>query len=84
MSPRIRHELSPRGSIDRSELNAGDTSGKYDVLLLWDKKGQAIVNIKASDIAYYMMLSLSFNEFAWNPSLDLYTEDDTDKLRECR
>lgn len=59
---------------------AGDKTGKYTVPLLWDKKGQTIVNNESSDIAY--MLNSSFNAFAKNPSLDLYTEEDSEKLND--
>lgn len=53
---------------------AGDTAGKYTIPLLWDTEGQTIVNNESSDIAY--MLNSCFNDFATNPSLDLYTECD--------
>jgi len=55
---------------------AGDTAGKYTVPFLWDLEKGTIVNNESSDIAY--MLNSSFNEFAENASLDLYTEDDPD------
>ena len=51
---------------------AGDTAGKYTIPLLWDTEGQTIVNNESSDIAY--MLNSCFNDFATNPTLDLYTE----------
>lgn len=57
---------------------ANDTSGKYTIPLLWDKKLNTIVNNESSDISY--MLNSSFNEFSQNPNLDLYTEDDEDGL----
>ena len=53
---------------------AQDTSGKYTIPVLWDTKLNTIVNNESSDISY--MLNSSFNEFAQNPELDLYTEDD--------
>jgi putative glutathione S-transferase len=59
---------------------AGDMAGKYTVPLLWDKKEQTIVNNESSDIAY--MLNSSFNEFSKMPSLDLYTEEDSEKLND--
>jgi putative glutathione S-transferase len=59
---------------------AGDTTGKYTVPLLWDKVGKTIVNNESSDIAY--MLNSSFNEFSRNASLDLYTEEDSDTLND--
>jgi glutathionyl-hydroquinone reductase len=57
---------------------AKDTSGKYTIPLLWDKKLNTIVNNESSDISY--MLNSSFNDFAGNHTLDLYTEDDEDGL----
>jgi len=57
---------------------AHDTSGKYTIPVLWDKKLNTIVNNESSDISY--MLNSSFNEFSQNPELDLYTEDDEDGL----
>jgi len=53
---------------------ANDTSGKYTIPLLWDTKLKTIVNNESSDIAY--MFNSCFNDFAENPDLDLYTEDD--------
>jgi putative glutathione S-transferase len=59
---------------------AGDAAGKYTVPLLWDTVEETIVNNESSDIAY--MLNSSFNEFAQNPLLDLYTEEDNEKLND--
>ena len=59
---------------------AGDTMGKYTVPLLWDKQSNTIVNNESSDIAY--MLNSSFNVFAKNSKLDLYTEEDSEKLND--
>lgn len=53
---------------------AGDTDGKYSVPLLWDKKTNTIVSNESSEII--RMLNSEFNEFAKNPELDLYPEDD--------
>jgi putative glutathione S-transferase len=61
-------------SIRQIYENVGDNSLKYTIPLLWDKKLKTIVNNESSDIAY--MLNSSFNQFALNPDLDLYTEDD--------
>jgi putative glutathione S-transferase len=58
--------------------HANDTSGKYTIPLLWDTKLNTIVNNESSDISY--MLNSCLNEFAGNPKLDLYTEDDEDGL----
>ncbi|KAL3924749.1 MAG: hypothetical protein SGILL_000859 [Bacillariaceae sp.] len=58
--------------------HAQDTSGKYTVPLLWDKKLNTIVNNESSDISY--MLNSCLNNFARNPKIDLYTEDDEDGL----
>jgi Glutathione S-transferase, N-terminal domain len=58
--------------------HASDTAGKYTVPLLWDKKLNTIVNNESSDISY--MLNSCLNDFAKNPKLDLYTEDDEDGL----
>lgn len=58
--------------------SAKDTSGKYTIPLLWDKKLNTIVNNESSDISY--MLNSCFNDFAKASGLDLYTEDDEDGL----
>lgn len=57
---------------------AQDTSGKYTIPLLWDKKNNTIVNNESSDITY--MLNSCFNDFSSAPELDLYTEDDEEGL----
>jgi putative glutathione S-transferase len=61
-------------SIREIYEEANDTSGKYTIPLLWDKKLNTIVNNESSDISY--MLNSCFNEFARNPDFDLYTEYD--------
>ena len=61
-------------SIREIYEQAQDTSGKYTIPLLWDKKLNTIVNNESSDIAY--MLNSCFNDFAKDPTLDLYTEFD--------
>jgi hypothetical protein len=63
-------------SIREIYERANDTSGKYTIPLLWDKKLKTIVNNESSDIAY--MLNSCFNDFSTNPDLDLYTEADED------
>lgn len=62
---------------------AEDTSGKFTIPLLWDKKLNTIVNNESSDITY--MLNSCFDDFSSEKDLDLYTEDDEeglDKLNE--
>ena len=61
-------------SIRELYESVNDTSGKYTIPLLYDKKLQTIVNNESSDIAY--MFNSCFNEFCDNPELDLYTEQD--------
>jgi putative glutathione S-transferase len=63
-------------SIRQLYEEAQDTSGKYTIPLLWCKKLNTIVNNESSDIAY--MLNSCLNDFAENPELDMYTEDDED------
>ena len=65
-------------SIREIYQKAGDTSGKYTIPLLWDTETGTIVNNESSDIAY--MLNSSFNDFAINPDLDLYTEYDEEGM----
>lgn len=60
---------------------AGDTAGKFTVPVLFDKKQNTIVNNESSDISY--MLNSRLNDFAEDPDLDLYTEDDPSKLNEA-
>jgi putative glutathione S-transferase len=45
-------------------------TGRYTVPVLWDKKKNTMVNNESSEII--RMLNSEFNEFAKNPSLDLY------------
>ncbi|KAG2426855.1 hypothetical protein HYH02_014708 [Chlamydomonas schloesseri] len=51
---------------------ANDTTGKYSVPVLWDKKEKTIVNNESSEII--RMFNSAFNDFAKNPGLDLYPE----------
>ena len=53
--------------------HASDTDGKYSVPILWDKKLNTIVSNESSEIV--RMLNGEFNEFASNPDLDLYPND---------
>ena len=52
---------------------ANDTSGKYTVPVLWDKKEETIVNNESSEII--RMLNSEFNDFAAHPDIDLYPEE---------
>lgn len=47
-------------------------SGRLTVPVLWDRKHETIVNNESAEII--RMLNGEFNEFAENPSLDLYPE----------
>jgi len=47
--------------------------GRFTVPLLWDKKRKTIVNNESAEII--RMLNSEFNEFAKNPSLDLYPSE---------
>lgn len=49
---------------------ANDTTGKYILPVLWDKKHKTIVSNESADIM--RMLNSEFNDFAKNPDLDLY------------
>lgn len=51
---------------------SNDTTGKYSVPVLWDKKTGVIVNNESSEIL--RMFNTSFNHLAKNPDLDLYPE----------
>ncbi|PNH11720.1 hypothetical protein TSOC_001418 [Tetrabaena socialis] len=51
---------------------AKDTTGKYSVPVLWDKKEGTIVNNESAEIM--RMLNSAFNHLATNPDLDLYPE----------
>lgn len=47
--------------------------GRSTVPVLWDKETQTIVNNESADII--VMLNSEFNEFALNPTLNLYLEE---------
>ncbi|GBF89678.1 glutathionyl-hydroquinone reductase-like [Raphidocelis subcapitata] len=49
---------------------AGDTTGKYSVPVLYDKQRRTIVNNESSEIM--RQLNSAFNAFAKRPDLDLY------------
>eukprot|EP00959_Pyramimonas_sp_CCMP1952_P247042 5163417-Pyramimonas_sp.AAC.2 len=55
-----------------SHTLSGDTGGKYTVPILWDKQTRTIVNNESAEIIRFF--NADFNEFAKNPSLDLYPE----------
>lgn len=60
------------GSASIIDLYArcNDTSGKYTVPILWDKKTETIVNNDSKDIS--IMFANAFNKFARHPEVDLY------------
>ena len=83
--PSAYSDNEPDPAIDASSLrdlyqHAKDTTGKYTLPVLWDTVKKTIVNNESSDIAY--MFNSSFNEFAKNPDVDLYTEEETEKLND--
>ena len=53
-------------------------TGRSTVPVLWDSKTKAIVNNESAEII--VMLNSQFNEFAKNPTLDLYPEELTEKI----
>eukprot|EP00742_Colponemidia_sp_Colp-10_P006829 GILJ01007316.1.p1 GENE.GILJ01007316.1~~GILJ01007316.1.p1 ORF type:complete len:340 (+),score=27.53 GILJ01007316.1:43-1020(+) len=57
---------------DLYHLAEPNYDGRYTVPVLWDKKLKTIVNNESSEII--RMLSSEFNEFAKNPSLEIYPE----------
>jgi glutathionyl-hydroquinone reductase len=62
---------------------SNDSEGKYTVPVLFDKKTNTIVSNESADII--RMLNSEFNEFASNPQLDIYPDDNKelqDKINE--
>eukprot|EP01023_Acetabularia_acetabulum_P063709 TRINITY_DN8041_c0_g1_i1.p1 TRINITY_DN8041_c0_g1~~TRINITY_DN8041_c0_g1_i1.p1 ORF type:complete len:391 (+),score=45.13 TRINITY_DN8041_c0_g1_i1:27-1199(+) len=59
---------------------ANDTTGKYSVPVLWDKKEATIVNNESSEII--RMFNSEFNTICKNPDLDLYPEELREKIDE--
>ncbi len=57
-----------------------DTTGRYILPVLWDKKLNTIVSNESSEII--RMLNLEFNEYASNPDLDLYPQSMAEKIDE--
>ncbi|GMH44725.1 hypothetical protein BSKO_12677 [Bryopsis sp. KO-2023] len=55
-----------------------DTSGKYSVPVLWDKKNGTIVSNDSGDILD--MLNSQFNAWAKHPNIDLCPADQKDKI----
>jgi glutathionyl-hydroquinone reductase len=53
-------------------------SGRATVPVLWDKQTKTIVNNESAEII--VMLNSEFNEFASNPSLNLYPEELKEKI----
>lgn len=68
-------------SIRELYERAGDTNGKYSVPILWDKKKNTIVSNESSEII--RMFNDEFNDFATNPDLDLYPEEDREAIDEA-
>jgi glutathionyl-hydroquinone reductase len=59
---------------------SGDTTGKYILPILYDKKEGTIVSNESSEIM--RMLNCEFNSFSSNPDLDLYPSGMSDKIDE--
>jgi len=57
-----------------------DSTGRYILPVLWDKKLNTIVSNESSEII--RMLNLEFNEYASNPDLDLYPVTLAEKIDE--
>lgn len=55
-------------------------SGRSTVPVLWDSQTNTIVNNESAEII--VMLNSQFNEFANNPTLDLYPEELSEKIDE--
>lgn len=53
-------------------------SGRATVPVLWDKQTKTIVNNESAEII--VMLNSEFNEFAKNPTIDLYPENLKEKI----
>jgi glutathionyl-hydroquinone reductase len=60
------------------ELAKPGYEGRSTVPVLWDKQTKAIVNNESAEII--VMLNEKFNEFAQNPTLDLYPQELKQKI----
>ncbi|QSJ19782.1 glutathione S-transferase family protein [Nostoc sp. UHCC 0702] len=60
------------------QLSQPGYSGRSTVPVLWDKQTKTIVNNESAEII--VMLNSEFNEFALNPTLNLYPEELKDKI----
>ncbi len=60
------------------ELAQPGYSGRATVPVLWDKQTKTIVNNESAEII--VMLNSEFNEFASNPTLNLYPEELKEKI----
>ena len=60
------------------KLAKSDYQGRSTVPVLWDKKTKTIVNNESAEII--VILNSQFNQFATNPSLDLYPQDLKEKI----
>ena len=72
---KLRSSLDSRCLVRKlsgQDVNAADVGGKYSVPILWDKQKRTIVNNESAELIRF--LNADFNEFAKNPSLDLYPE----------
>jgi len=57
---------------------ANDTSEKYTIPILWDTELNTIVSNDSADII--RMLNMMFNDYATNPTLDLYPEEKREEI----
>lgn len=60
------------------ELAAPNYTGRSTVPVLWDKETKTIVNNESAEII--VMLNSEFNDFAKNPTLNLYPEELKEKI----
>ncbi|NMG21381.1 glutathione S-transferase family protein [Brasilonema bromeliae] len=60
------------------ELAQPGYGGRFTVPVLWDSQTKTIVNNESSEII--VMLNSQFNEFANNPTLDLYPQELKEKI----